>query len=85
MNKRHLMLFVGLGLAACTKPVDTPRPEFGEAVRNNMAMQIINPEPPESMALPPSDGVRRSEMIGRYQRDEVEPPRDELASDVGQD
>jgi type IV pilus biogenesis protein CpaD/CtpE len=73
MNTRHLMLLAGLGLVACTKPVDTPRPEFGEAVRNNMAMQIINPEPPESMELPPSDGVRRAVMMDRYQRDEVEP------------
>jgi type IV pilus biogenesis protein CpaD/CtpE len=74
MNTRHLMLIAGLGLAlaACNKPVDTPRPEFGEAVRNNMALQIINPEPPESMELPPSDGVRRALMMERYQSDEVE-------------
>lgn len=73
MNTRHLVLLAGLGLAACTEPVDTPRPEFGEAVRNNMAMQIINPEPPASMELPPSDGVRRALMMERYQRDKVEP------------
>ena len=39
MNTRHLMLLAGLGLVACTKPVDTPRPEFGEAVRNNNDLQ----------------------------------------------
>lgn len=73
MNTRHLILLAGFGLVACNTPVDTPRPEFGEAVRANMAMQIINPEPPESMELPPSDGVRTSLMVKRYQRGEVEP------------
>jgi type IV pilus biogenesis protein CpaD/CtpE len=83
MSKQHLILVLGLGLAACSTPADQPRPEFGEAVRANMALQIVNPEPPESMELPPSDGVRRSLMVRRYQTDEVEPPRDELASEIG--
>ena len=83
---RNLAIFVlvGLGLAACSdKPVDTPRPEFGEAVRANMEAQIINPEPNESTTLPPSDGVRRGLMIRRYQTDEVEQPRETTSSSVG--
>jgi type IV pilus biogenesis protein CpaD/CtpE len=85
MNRNlAILMLLGLGLAACSnKPADTPRPEFGEAVRTNMALQIINPEPPESMDLPPSDGVRRSLMIGRYQVDEVEPPRETTSSTIG--
>ena len=74
MNIRATVLFAGVLLAACNTPADTPRPEFGEAVRNNMTAQIIDPNPPEDMALPPSDGVRRSLMIERYQSDEVESP-----------
>ncbi len=74
MNIRTTVLFAGLLLAACNTPADTPRPEFGQAVRNNMTAQIIDPNPPEDMALPPSDGVRSSLMIERYQRDEVESP-----------
>jgi type IV pilus biogenesis protein CpaD/CtpE len=74
MNIRATVLFAGLLLAACNTPADTPRPEFGEAVRNNMTAQIIDPNPPADMALPPSDGVRRSLMIERYQSDEVESP-----------
>ncbi|MGH6904310.1 MAG: hypothetical protein ACREIR_16380 [Geminicoccaceae bacterium] len=74
MNIRPTVLVAGLVLAACTTPANTPRPEFGHAVRNNMAAQIIDPQPPESMELPPSDGVRRSLMIERYQADEVESP-----------
>jgi type IV pilus biogenesis protein CpaD/CtpE len=68
------VLVAGLVLAACSTPANTPRPEFGQAVRNNMATHIIDPNPPESMELPPSDGVRRSLMIERYQADKVETP-----------
>ena len=74
MNIRPTILVAGLVLAACNTPANTPRPEFGQAVRNNMAAHIIDPNPPEDMALPPSDGVRRSLMIERYQADEVESP-----------
>ena len=74
MNIRPTILVAGLMLAACNTPANTPRPEFGQAVRNNMAAHIIDPNPPEDMALPPSDGVRRSLMIDRYQADEVESP-----------
>ena len=74
MNIRPTILVAGLMLAACNTPANTPRPEFGQAVRNNMAAHIIDPNPPEDMALPPSDGVRRSLMIERYQADEVESP-----------
>ena len=74
MNIRSVVLVAGLALAACTTPANTPRPEFGQAVRNNMAAHIIDPNPPETMALPPSDGVRRALMIQRYQADEVETP-----------
>jgi type IV pilus biogenesis protein CpaD/CtpE len=74
MNIRPTVLVAGLVLAACNTPANTPRPEFGHAVRNNMAAHIIDPQPPESMELPPSDGVRRSLMIERYQADEVESP-----------
>ena len=74
MNIRPTILVAGLVLAACTTPANTPRPEFGQAVRNNMAAQIIDPQPPESMELPPSDGARRALMIERYRTDQVEPP-----------
>jgi type IV pilus biogenesis protein CpaD/CtpE len=74
MNIRPIVLVAGLVLAACNTPANTPRPEFGEAVRNNMAAQIIDPNPPANMELPAADGVRRALMIERYQADEVESP-----------
>ena len=83
MNTRAIILIAGLVLTACNTPANTPRPEFGEAVRNNMAAHIIDPNPPEDMALPPSDGVRRSLMIQRYQADEVETPALPVTSTLG--
>ena len=83
MNIRPIVLVAGLALAACTTPANTPRPEFGQAVRNNMTAQIIDPNPPENMELPPSDGVRRSLMIQRYQSDEVESPPLPVTSTLG--
>ena len=83
MNIRPTILVAGLVLAACNTPANTPRPEFGQAVRNNMAAHIIDPNPPESMELPPSDGVRRSLMIQRYQADKVETPPLPVTSTLG--
>ncbi|HYZ26788.1 MAG TPA: hypothetical protein VE597_07755 [Geminicoccaceae bacterium] len=83
MTIRPMILIAGLALAACTTPANTPRPEFGEAVRNNMAAHIIDPNPPETMELPPSDGVRRALMIQRYQADEVETPAVPTTSTLG--
>ena len=74
MKIQTTVLLAGLALGACNTPADTPPPGFGEAVHNNMAAHIIDPQPPETMELPPSDGVRRSLMIERYQADEVESP-----------
>ena len=80
MKIQATVLLAGLAVAACNTPADAPRPEFGEAVYSNMAAHIIDPQPPESMELPPSDGVRRSLMIQRYQADKVETPREPTTS-----
>ena len=80
MKTQALILLGGLVLAGCNTPADDPRPEFGEAVRSNMAAHIIDPTPPESMELPPADGTRRSLMIQRYQVDKVETPREPTTS-----
>ena len=82
MKIQATVLLAGFAVAACNTPADTPRPEFGEAVYSNMAAHIIDPHPPESMELPPSDGVRRSLMIERYQTDEVETPSEPTTSTI---
>ncbi len=80
MKTQALILLAGLTVASCNTPADKPLPEFGEAVRSNMAAHIIDPVPPESMELPPADGVRRSIAIQRYQVDKVETPREPTTS-----
>ena len=82
MKIHATILLAGLAVAACNTPADAPPPEFGEAVYNNMAAHIIDPQPPESMDLPPADGVRRSLMITRYQLDKVEEPREPTTSTI---
>ena len=82
MKLHATVLLAGLAVAACNTPADTPPAEFGEAVHNNMAAQIIDPQPPESMALPPADGNRRALMISRYQHDKVEEPREPTTSTI---
>jgi type IV pilus biogenesis protein CpaD/CtpE len=82
MNVQATVLLAGLAVAACNTPADTPPAEFGEAVHNNMAAHIIDPQPPASMELPPADGVRRSLMISRYQLDKVETPREPTTSTI---
>jgi len=83
MNIRATVVLTGLLLAACNTPANTPRPEFGQAVRNNMTAQIIDPNPPEDMELPPSDGARRALMIERYRTDQVEPPMLPVTTTLG--
>ena len=80
MKIQAAILLAGLAVAACNTPADAPPPEFGEAVYSNMAAHIIDPQPPESIELPPADGVRRALMIGRYQADKVETPREPTTS-----
>jgi hypothetical protein len=82
MKTQALILLAGLTVAGCNTPADKPLPEFGEAVRSNMAAHIIDPAPTESMALPPADGVRRSLMTQRYQVDKVETPREPTTSTI---
>jgi type IV pilus biogenesis protein CpaD/CtpE len=82
MKTQASILLAGLLLAGCNTPSDEPRPEFGEAIRTNMAAHVIDPTPPASMELPPADGARRALMIQRYQRDEVETPREPTTSTI---
>ncbi len=60
-------------LAACeTEPRMTLSPDFGNSVRHNMAVHVINPPSlgKETTAVP-MDGVRALGAIDRYQKHEV--------------
>lgn len=56
-------------LSACQTPMGEPIGQFGDAVRHNLALQVIDPEP--LMEAPPLelDGARAALAIARYQQD----------------
>ena len=72
-------------LAACeTEPRMTLSPDFGNSVRHNMAVHIINPPSlgKETTALP-MDGVRALGAIDRYQKHQVIEPEEVKTTDQG--
>jgi hypothetical protein len=48
-------------------------PSFGNAIVQNKAVMIINPEP-NTNPMPPSDGLRRLRAIRSYEGDAVATP-----------
>ena len=74
-----------IALAGCqTEPRLANHPSFGNSVRHNMAVHIINPRP--AMAATEAtdlDGHRAAGAIGRYERGEVIRPLDVSTSSVG--
>ena len=74
----RVMLAAGvLLLAGCTderpspfKPVDN----FGEANRQTLAAQIIDPNPVYDSAMAESSGDHTAQAIGRYRTDKVKQP-----------
>ncbi len=74
MNVRLLVLgLVPVALAACEPPRATLSPSFGNAVRHNIAIQTINPNPNETMISPDMDGERAAEVMDRYKQGLIKP------------
>ena len=73
-------------LAACeTEPRMTLSPDFGNSVRHNMAVHIINPPSlGKATTAVPMDGVRAFGAIDRYQKHEVIEPEEVKTTDIGQ-
>jgi hypothetical protein len=65
-----------VALAGCNtvnKNIGMEDPYFGESVRYNAAVQIINPDPiyPEGSAEPGESGAKGVAAVKRYRTDEV--------------
>ncbi len=88
MKITRIIAAVVLGLVvltACeTEPRMTLSPDFGNSVRHNMAVHIINPPSlgKETTAVP-MDGKRAFEAIDRYQKHEVIEP-EKVETTIGQ-
>lgn len=83
---RYALLTIGLsalGLTGCVQG-NTVNPDFGVAVRQNIAAQIADPAPRYARTEPPaSDGARTALAQQRYQKGTVIQPQLESTSSVG--
>lgn len=81
MRLRPLLLPATLAALAACAPRETVAPDFGAAVRHNMAVQIIPPEPdrdePAGM-----DGRRAGDAWDRYRGGRTIPPVPMSTSDM---
>jgi hypothetical protein len=61
------------GCSTVNKPIGVEDPGFGEAVKFDAAMQIINPDPvyPEDSAQPGDSGKKGADAVKRYREDKV--------------
>jgi len=77
---------VALGLGACAQNLNQSElrmsPDFGDALRENLAAQIADPEPHYAGTLAPgaSDGTRIDLAQTRYQKNQVVRPTSTSAS-----
>ena len=72
MNTEHLALALILGALAvgCT-PTDAT---FGNAVRQTMAAQVVNPDPEYDTPVPTTEGAKGAAAVERYRTDKVKEP-----------
>lgn len=69
------------GDSAAMRPLS---PDFGNAIRHNEAVQIIDPEPaPADVQAPTLDGRRAASAMARYQNGEVRALEIERTADSG--
>ena len=84
MTRLLLAALAALLLAACQGLGPSSSPEtFGEAVRRNVEVQLVNPAAPVEADPQAFDGDRAALAIGRYKANEVEEPEELGTTDVG--
>jgi len=73
-----IVLGIACSLQACAadRPVGLALPDFGEAVRANVAVQTVNPMAPMNRGPLVADGERAALQQEAYTTDMVEPPMD---------
>ncbi|MFO0997835.1 MAG: hypothetical protein U1F33_14240 [Alphaproteobacteria bacterium] len=75
MIVRTIVVAGGILVAAtgCDERRATLSPNFGNAVRHNIAIQTINPNPNDTAIPPDLNGERAAEVIDRYIQGEIRP------------
>ena len=89
---RHTRLLAltcaALALPACTQGFatgDHALSEFGEANRQTMMAQVIEPEPQYDTLVPATSADHAAQAIDRYNADQVKQPPSIATSDLGED
>ena len=86
MKHINIILVIGLlvTLGACeTRTRQTLTPDFGDSVRHNMAVQIINPAASEQRtSVIDMDGERAAGAMDRYRKGTVTAPKAESTSGI---
>ena len=72
MRFKPMLMLAGLPLTAACTPVD---PGFGEAVRYDMAVQTVDPDPqyPADAAQPGDHGEKAQKATERYRKGTTKP------------
>lgn len=86
IGKLALAGLIGASLAGCTangRSVLNPVDNWGEANRQTMAAQIIDPTPVYDYAVPASSGDLAAKAIERYRTDKVKKPERVQTTNVG--
>jgi hypothetical protein len=74
-----------LGTAGCVQQAGDPNPAFGDAISQNAAVTIINPQPPAAQKTSlPLSGPRATLAITRYYAGQVVPVQTESTTSVSQ-
>lgn len=71
IDRRIVAAAVLAALATACTPTDAT---FGNAVRQTMAAQVVNPDPEYESPVPTTDGAKGAEAIERYRTDRVKKP-----------
>jgi hypothetical protein len=76
---------MSITLVACESPPSMQdfNHSFGEAINQNIAQQIVNPEPEDAAYPPTFDGARTDIEMQRYRNDKVKQPGPLRTSGIG--
>lgn len=82
-----IMAAIGFAIAGCdsvVKPKGTLNPNFGNAVRHNMAVQIVNPDASAGITEAPDlDGKRANTAVADYEKGATKQVEKIITSNVG--
>lgn len=83
-----LVLLAAVSLTGCQSMSEqeaaTLDPDFGNAVRTNMAVQVVNPDAGKSeQPAPPLEGQKGERALKDYRKEKGDAPSDRLLIDIG--